>query len=689
MASRIGVDIGGTFTDLLLYDDSSGEVSVAKGLSTPHAPDEGVINVVKQAASSQFLGRTNYFLHGATVGINALLERKGAKVGLITTKGFRDILEFRRGTRQGIEREHVYDVQFKAPEPLVPRSLRVGVTERIDADGAIVEPLDPEEIRAAAKWMADKDVTAVAVMFLNAHANGEHEKRAAEIIRSVGFEGSISLSHEVSSEFREYERLSTTVVDAYIRTKVETYLGRLHQSLGNLGFGGRSLVTVSGGGAVTFDEAASRTFETIMSGPVAGVIGAGELCRRHDIDLAITGDVGGTSFDTALLIEGEPIVKYEGEVVGMPLQAPWVDVRSIGSGGGSIAYSDGGLLRVGPQSAGAEPGPVCYGRGGSEPTVTDAAATLGMLGRGALANGMHLDVDAARAAISRLGEELNLDVTSIATGIVSIASAAMAEAIRTVSVEIGEDPRSAALIQFGGAGPLFAVLLARELEIDRVLIPNHAGNFSAFGLLVQNPTQTSARTAILPLDPQGIRAANEILGELIQDMDRRSSDTPSADSVVEAALDLRYAGQEYTLTVKVASSDQKITSDKEAIRARFDADYQRSFGHTFDSDVEIVAIRASRKTVLPPIRSRNEHGSSEPSSDRSDEPFEAYSFEREKFVPFEILDRGALREGEAAEGPLIVTETTTTTYVDAGWRVASLSDGTLDLTRITKWAYSA
>src|SRR3954470_11571109 len=514
MPARIGVDVGGTFTDLIFLDDTTGQVTVGKGPSNPSAVDQAVRAVVSSSVDEQGVAAASYFLHGTTVGLNALLERKGARVGILTTEGFRDVLEVRRLMRVDEHGEHMWDHLFKTPEPLVSRPLRVGVAERVLADGSVRTQLDPAAVREAAEVFAHEGVECVAIVFINSHANPAHELEAAQLLRDAGFDGPLSLSHEVTGQYREFERTSTTVVDAYVRPAVSGYLERLESGLGAEGFEGEFLITTSSGGCVAFSEARLRPFETVMSGPVAGAVGASRLCDELGLELAITADVGGTSFDTCLLVDGRPRVKYEGEVVGMPLQTPWVDVRSVGAGGGSIAWVERGLLTVGPRSAGAVPGPVCYGRGGTEPTVTDAAVCLGMFARDTLASGLRLDLRPAEAALERLGDELRLDVQHTAVGILRIAGATMAGAIRAVSIEVGQDPRDGALIAYGGAGPLFGSLLAQELQIGTVVVPRHAGNFSAWGLLEQDMVRSAALTIVQPLDADGLAAAETTLAKL-------------------------------------------------------------------------------------------------------------------------------------------------------------------------------
>src|SRR5262245_46194829 len=414
MATRVGVDVGGTFTDLIFYDDLSGDVRVAKEPTTPPAPEEGVVKAVQTAVPQELLRSTRYFLHGTTSGLNALLERKGAVVGMLATRGFRDVLEIRRG-----DRDEMYNLFWSPPPPLVPRRLRLPVTERIRADGTVHIPLEEIDIERAVEVFREEGVDCVAVAFINSYANPEHELQAERTLRRLGFTGDVSLSHQVSGEYREYERTCTTVIDAYVRPRMTAYLRRLGERLAAIGLDGELLVTRSGGGSMTFAEAEQRPFETIQSGPVAGAEGGAELARNLGLGDVITADVGATSCDTSLITDGRPAVLFEGKVVGLPLQTPWVDVRSIGAGGGSIAYVDvGGLLRVGPQSAGADPGPASYRRGGTRPTVTDAALTLGMLAEGELAGEIRLGLDEARDALAPLADRLELELEEVARGVV-------------------------------------------------------------------------------------------------------------------------------------------------------------------------------------------------------------------------------------------------------------------------------
>ncbi len=674
MATRLGVDVGGTFTDLIFYDDESGEVRVAKEPTTPAAPELGVLRAVRAAVPDQLLAAAEYFLHGTTVGLNSLLTRSGAVVGLLATRGFRDVLEIRRG-----DRDDPYDLFWRQPPPLVPRRLRLPVTERMLATGVVRTPLVEEDVAAALEVFRREGVSSIAVAFLHSYANPEHELRAERVLRELGFDGAISLSHRVSGEYREYERTTTTVIDAYVRPRMSVYLEALDRELKAAGFRGRSLVTRSGGGAMTFEEAVERPFETIMSGPVAGAEGAAELARVLDLGDVISADVGGTSFDTCLITGGRPQMMYEGSVVGLPLQAPWVDVRSIGAGGGSIAWIDvGGLPRVGPDSAGAEPGPACYGRGGTLPTVTDAALLLGMLGEGRLASGIGLDVAAARAAFQPLSETLGVAVERIAEGVLQIVTANMANQIREITLEQGQDPRRCTLVPFGGAGPLFGTLLARELDVTRIVIPPYAGNFSAWGLLGADLTQMAARTKIMRLDDDGVvERTNAILDELFATLAGRTGDGGAADAAQrEVALDMRYVGQEHTITVAVDGADGRVHASADEIERLFRREYERTFAHVMDEQAEIVSVRATLRRPLP--RRGGPGARDEPGAAGGGlGAIGAYSFTLGDWVDFELFDRSSLPPGARILGPAIVLEETATTYLDAEFEARVHESGCL------------
>ncbi|MBL09991.1 MAG: 5-oxoprolinase [Acidiferrobacteraceae bacterium] len=674
MSTRIGVDIGGTFTDLIFYDDQTGSTIIGKVPTTPDSPDRGVLDAVESALSSEQIDYSQYFLHGTTVGLNSLLERRGAKVGMLCTRGFRDVLEIRRG-----DRDEAYNMFWQPPPLLVPRYLRIPITGRLRADGKVHESLNENDVIDAAKVFLDEDVATVAITFMNAYANPEHEIKAEEILRDEGFKGEISISHQVSREYREYERSTTTVIDAYVRPRMNRYLNRLREGLETKGFSGNLLVTRSGSGSMTFNEAMQRPFETIMSGPVAGAEGSGELARTLQLGDMVTADVGGTSFDTCMIINGRPQLMYEGQVVGLPVQTPWVDVRSIGAGGGSVAYVDeGGLLRVGPRSAGADPGPASYGRGGNEPALTDAAFILGMLGEGKLASGIGLDQVAAESAFQPVAAALNYSIEETARGVMTIASATMANTIREITIDQGIDPRELSLLAFGGAGPLMSTLLARELGVARIIIPPYAGNFSAWGLLGADLTQATARTQVLPLSNEGLKQGNRYLQEMFGELESRQEQIIDAERIREVSIDMRYVRQEHWLTVPMRHKNGKILAEAEEIYEAFQNAYEKSFAHKLGEDVEIVSLRATVRVPLP----RREHqittGSNPTGSTTG--TFEAFSFAEGRRVPFKIYERSNFKSGEEISGPAIITEATATTYVDTDYKIVVDESNCLILT---------
>jgi N-methylhydantoinase A len=671
MAKRIGVDIGGTFTDLLYYDDESNTYIVEKVPTVPDGPEQGCLNAIKQAVSNEQLKQSEYFLHGTTVGINALLERRGAKVGLLATSGFRDILEIRRG-----DRAEMYNLIWTPPPPIVPRHLRLPITERMLADGRIHVELKEEDVVKALETFNEEGVDSIAVTYLNAYVNPEHELRSEAILREAGFTGAISLSHQVSGEHREYERTTTTVVDAFVRNRMRGYMEALEDDLKSQGFSGQCLITRSGSGCMTFSEAEARPFETIMSGPVAGAEGAGELARALQLGDLITADVGGTSFDTCLIIDGRPQLLYQGTVIGLPLQTPWVDVRSIGAGGGSIAHVDaGGLLKVGPQSAGAEPGPACYGRDGDNATVTDAAFFLGMLGEGELASGMKLDNEKAEKAIANVAAELEMDIEQCARGIIRIACASMSETIREITIEQGNDPRSMSLLAFGGAGPLLASIMAEELGITNIIIPPYAGNFSAWGLLGADLLRASARSHVMPVNDENLAYGNNILSQLFSDLENRKSDNSNANWQKEVAVDMRYRGQEHSVSINPPIKDGQMDCSSDELARIFMDAYEAAFGGTLEATTEIVSLRATLRQSLPSRKyARADYTDSKADAYKI---LKAYSFHKSEWQDFTLYSRAALESGKTYQGPAIVSEQTTTIYIDSNESFSSEDNGCL------------
>ena len=673
MASRIGVDIGGTFTDFIVYDESGNKVIIDKIPTTPQSPEKAVVEVIKRNLSQKELEKIDFFLHGTTVGLNSLLERKGSKVGLLCTKGFRDILEIRRG-----DRDEMYNLFWQPAPPLVPRFLRLEIEERLFANGNVHKKINTEQVKDACNKFIKEKVDSVAIAFINSYTNKDHEILASKILIESGFKGQISLSSMVSGEYREYERTTTTVIDAFVKTRMSNYLNSLKKNLNELGYKGTFLVTRSGSGSMTFDEAEDRPFETIMSGPVAGAEGAGELSRKLNNTNMVTADVGGTSFDTCLIINGRPQIQFEGKILGLPVQSPWVDVRSIGAGGGSIAYLDeGGLIRSGPQSAGAVPGPACYDKGGIQPTTTDAAFYLGMLGEGKLASGLQLNKSLAEQALNSVGSQIGMSAFDAAKGILKIGSANMADAIREITIEQGIDPRELKLLAFGGAGPLMSNLIANELDIKEIIVPPYSGNFSAWGLLGADLLQMNARTKILRLSDEAISECNDILKELFKELEQRQKiDFSTSSQIKEIALDMRWMGQEHTITLKLEDEkDGNISMDTETLKNKFMEEYQKTFGSKLDTIIEIVSTRASLRVQLP---RKSESGKiDEVGIEVSNSQIECYSFTEDKKIQFDLVARSKI--DSKVSGPLIIIESTAITYVDINYDVDKDSNGNLIL----------
>ena len=673
MASRIGVDIGGTFTDFIVYDESGNKVIIDKIPTTPQSPEKAVVEVIKRNLSQKELEKIDFFLHGTTVGLNSLLERKGSKVGLLCTKGFRDILEIRRG-----DRDEMYNLFWQPAPPLVPRFLRLEIEERLFANGNVHKKINTEQVEDACNKFIKEKVDSVAIAFINSYTNKDHEILASKILIESGFKGQISLSSMVSGEYREYERTTTTVIDAFVKTRMSNYLNSLKKNLNELGYKGTFLVTRSGSGSMTFDEAEDRPFETIMSGPVAGAEGAGELSRKLNNTNMVTADVGGTSFDTCLIINGRPQIQFEGKILGLPVQSPWVDVRSIGAGGGSIAYLDeGGLIRSGPQSAGAVPGPACYDKGGIQPTTTDAAFYLGMLGEGKLASGLQLNKSLAEQALNSVGSQIGMSAFDAAKGILKIGSANMADAIREITIEQGIDPRELKLLAFGGAGPLMSNLIANELDIKEIIVPPYSGNFSAWGLLGADLLQMNARTKILRLSDEAISECNDILKELFKELEQRQKiDFSTSSQIKEIALDMRWMGQEHTITLKLENEkDGNISMDTETLKNKFMEEYQKTFGSKLDTIIEIVSTRASLRVQLP---RKSESGKiDEVGIEVSNSQIECYSFTEDKKIQFDLVARSKI--DSKVSGPLIIIESTAITYVDINYDVDKDSNGNLIL----------
>lgn len=678
---RIGVDIGGTFTDLVAQDEN-GRLCVAKVMTTPENHADGIMAALAKAGVD--LAETELFLHGSTIAINTVVERKGVKAALLTTRGFRDVYEIGRSNRPD-----PYDLFFERPKPLVPRSLRREITERITASGEVRTPLEAEGAAAVVAELREAGVESIAVCLLHSYANPAHEVALGKIIDSVHPKAYVSLSHRILREYREYERTSTTVVNAYVGPVVARYLASLESRLRERGFGGEVLVMQSGGGVMSIGAAIEAPVRMMESGPIAGVTGAASVARALGYPNAIAFDMGGTTAKTSMIKGGVAKVAggyyIGGYSTGHPVMLPVVDIVEVGSGGGSMAWLDrAGGLKVGPVSAGAVPGPACYGLGGNEPTVTDADLLLGLLGeRSFLGGEMPLDRAAAERAVeSRVARPLGLPVSQAAANIVRIANAHMALALRAVSVERGEDPRDFALVAFGGAGPLHACTLARELGIPVVVIPRLPGQFSAWGLLVSPLRRDYVQTLLRDYAAVSPAEVNSVLGALVREgLDtlarERRTETPAPK--VDCALDLRYKGQEHSISVPLRGPE--LTPQARAsVARRFHELHSSLYSHSAaDEPLEIVGVRV---TVQVPVedgrfghRARTVAEGGGPARPR--ERRQAYMGEQYGFLETPVYRRSELAPDGSLKGPAIIEEDASTTVVLPGDRVAVAPGGEL------------
>jgi N-methylhydantoinase A len=665
--NSIGVDIGGTFTDLVGYRD--GALIISKTLTTPANPTVGVATALTLAGTR--LEELGEFLHGTTIAINTVLERKGDKTALLTTQGFRDVYEIARGNRPD-----AFDIGFQRPQPLVPRHLRYEVKERLDAAGRVLTPLDEDAVRAVGRRMREEGIRAIAVCFLHSYANPAHEAAAGRILREMFPDLFVTLSHEILRECREYERTSTTVLNAYVGPRVARYLNTLQTHMQESGFDGAIHIVRSNGGSMSLTHAAVEPVSMMESGPVAGMIGAGSVARLLGIRQAIGFDMGGTTAKATLITDGVPGIEegyyIGGYATGQPMQLPVVAIVEVGTGGGSIAWRDNaGGMHVGPHSAGSDPGPVCYGNGGTEPTITDANVILGRLNpQRFLGGGMALDLDSARRALAdRIGTPTGLSTDEAALGVVRIADSAMALAVRAVSVRKGVDPRDAAMIAFGGAGPVHAAALCREIYIPTLVIPKLPGNFSALGMLLAPWRHDAVRTLVGllgRLDADRVRAGFD---ELHAAAHRRlaADGLDPQQAVFELGADLRYRGQEHTIPVPLTSVQALVNNDT-VVTDTFHALHDMRYGHAASGEtIEVTNLRLTA-TV--------------PRSGASVEQFLAMPFVPEDSRPEQwrpviyedaaqplqtrILWRPCLPPGFSVEGPAIIEESNATTVLFPG-----------------------
>jgi len=589
--NAVGVDIGGTFTDLVGVID--GEIVTSKSSTVPTDPTRGVADTLDLARCD--MTQLAEVLHGSTIAINTVLERKGARAALITTKGFRDVYAIGRGNR--IE---AFNLFFQRPRPLVERSLTFEVPERINAAGEVLIPLDETAVEELARTLRKQRLEAVAVCLLHAYANPSHERRIGEIVRREMPDVFVTLSHEILREYREYERTSTTALNAYVGPVVQAYLSRLDNHLRTKRFGGTIQIMRSNGGVMSIALAQEQPVAMMESGPVAGMIGAGRLADHLKLDRCIGFDMGGTTAKTSLITNGQPAIE-EGYVIGdpaggQPMQLPVVDIVEVGAGGGSIAWLDAnGGIHVGPQSAGADPGPACYLKGGVNPVVTDANLVLGRINPKRFLNGnMPLEVSASQRAIKeKIADPLRLSVLDAALGIVRIADSAMSLAVRAVSVNRGVDPRDTALIAFGGGGPLHAGVIAREIYVPTVVVPKLPGTFSALGMLMASWRHDFVRTLIGRLDslrPQRVEAVFADLAGAGADQIARDK-IPAKSAEFAYYADLRYVGQEHTIPIPVSNA-RLLTGDLKVIRDMFHREHAKRYSQSApDESMEIVSVR--------------------------------------------------------------------------------------------------
>lgn len=660
----IGVDVGGTFTDLISADPVSGKIHIAKVPTTLDNQAFGVLSAVKEANAD--LAEVSSISHGTTTTTNALLERKIAKVGLVTTKGFRDVLELGRRTRPT---PYGLKGQFT---PLIPRDLRLEVAERVDADGNILIPLDEEALRNKVEALLVLGVESLVIHFLHSYKNPAHEKRAVEIAREIWPNTYVTSGHELLSEYREYERGTTAAVNGAIRPVLDRYITRLQTELTKAGFAHDLLVMQGNGGSVAASIVAESAVSTVMSGPASGVMAAAATSRAAGIEQVITYDMGGTSSDVGVVQGGVPQVTSELDLeYGMPIHVPMVDVHTIGAGGGSIAYvTEAGLLQVGPESAGATPGPICYGRGGTEPTITDANLLLGRLDPKAL-----LSVEAAISLDEiagiferKIGKKLGLSAIEVAEAILTVANNKMAGAIRMVSLSKGHDPRDFALFAFGGAGPLHGVALARELGIPKVILPARPGITNALGCVVSDLRHDFVNTINTPLNNLNIGDVQK----LIEDQMQAGREMIARDNIDVAELsflfsaDMQFQGQSHMLPVSISGA--KVTLDE--LQARFDEVYWNRFG------VELPEIRAVLVNVhTAVIGKRDSLDLADLKSVDCKETLDAAELER-RDVMFNgawhqtpVYSRDYLPENAIIQGPAIINQLDTTSVIEPGCQV--------------------
>jgi N-methylhydantoinase A len=675
---RIGIDVGGTFTDLVAVDDA-GRVVLAKSASTPRDPSVGVLEGLARLATvlgqdtRSLLAATERIVHGTTVATNALLEQKGARVGLLTTDGHRDILEMREGLK-----DDRYNLRMAAPEPLVPRARRLGVRERLRADGKVATALDRASLDRAIGRLRTDGVDAVAVCYLHAYRDARHET-ATRVALAKALPGVyVALSSEVLPQIKEYERICTTVVNAYVGPVLSRYLARLRSRLHDTGYKGPVLIMQSHGGVAPITEAVRLAAGAVLSGPAGGVAGARYCARLVGEGNLIPFDMGGTSTDISLIVNGEPQLAVDRAVAGQRVALPSLDIASLGAGGGSIAWVDaGGILQVGPQSAGADPGPACYAKGGTAATVTDANLVLGYLDPGNFLGGQtRLDAGAAERAVDALADRLEIDRMTAADGIHQVVTTRMAEGIRLVSVRRGVDPRGFALLAFGGAAGLHITEVARRLEIRRVVLPRVAAVLSAWGMLATDLRYEVVRTHIGDVKLVGAATLRRVLAQMEAEGRKRLAEAFQGPVRVHRAVDMRYGEQIFEIGVSLDGVDLAAPDVMKEVVERFHRRHEELYTYSVrDQEVVLVNARVSVVGELPALPE-------EPALPAR--PAAAPRAERRVYLgqwrEVPVFDLEALAPGQAIAGPAVVEAATTTVLLRAGDRATVTPLGWLDIT---------
>ena len=677
---RLASDIGGTFTDLVYFDDARGTLDTAKSLTTPGDLTQGVVDTIEISGLAP--SEVDFFVHGGTTVINAITERKGAKTALVTTAGFRDVLEIQRGNRPDL-----YNLRFEKERPFVPRLLRFEVRERVDAAGTILMPLETKDLDPIIERCREEGVEAIAVQYLHSYIAPRHEAETAAYLRDWLTGVAITASHEITREWREYERANTAVLNAYVQPIVQSYFGRLEETLNGAGVRCAYAAMQSNGGTTSFAWAKEHPITLMESGPAAGCNGAaivGQLCREARV---IYLDIGGTTAKCTTIEDGAPKVtteyrlEYSRTRFGYPLRVPVVDIVEIGAGGGSIAWFDkAGLLKVGPVSAGADPGPACYGRGGTEPTVTDAKLLTGVINPTNFAGGQFdLDQDKAHAAMEKVAHGLGLDAAAAAVAVIRTVEANMINALKLVSIQRGHDPRDFALVVGGGGGPMHGAPLGRELGVKEVIVPLYPGLFSAWGMLATEPRRDFMQTVLRRAEDVEAGDVRALFAGLKQEAERYfRTDTHMADAEIayEGRIDLRYLGQEHTVTVPVDLEAAKV----ESILAAFHDAHEKTYTFRLDdTPVEFVTYRlaASAKVPRPELKRLTSEGRS---LEAARKPARAVDFAEDGRREAAVYERDRLPAGATLVGPLVVEEATATTLVHPGQTLRVDSFGFLRIT---------